>query len=153
MSRSNTGFTLVEVMVALMIVALTLPALLFGLDQQIDGTAYLRDRSMAQMVASNRMSELRLLLGPGGRSLTGRLAGSEDLAGRTWYWSVQTQTTEVPNYSRVEVRVQALEEDDAPALATLVAYLAVGLNGESGLTKVDVQRSVGPQSADVTDHG
>ena len=33
------GFTLIEVMVALTVVAVTLPALLFLLSQQIDGTA------------------------------------------------------------------------------------------------------------------
>ena len=43
------GFTLIEVMVALTVVAVTLPALLFLLSQQIDGTAYLRDRSVAQL--------------------------------------------------------------------------------------------------------
>ena len=41
------GFTLIEVMVALTVVAVTLPALLFLLSQQVDGTAYLRDRSIA----------------------------------------------------------------------------------------------------------
>lgn len=46
--NQHCGFTLIEVMVALTVVAVTLPALLFLLSQQIDGTAYLRDRSVAQ---------------------------------------------------------------------------------------------------------
>ena len=54
------GFTLIEVMVALTVVAVTLPALLFLLSQQIDGTAYLRDRSVAQWVAADRVAEVRL---------------------------------------------------------------------------------------------
>ena len=57
--KNNAGFTLVEVMVALAIVALAVPALLFTLDQQIDGSSYLRDRSLAQIVAVNRLAELR----------------------------------------------------------------------------------------------
>jgi type II secretion system protein I len=69
--RRSAGFTLVEVMVALAIVALALPALLLTLDQQIDGTAYLRDRSLAQIVASNRLTEVRLALRSGRQNLRG----------------------------------------------------------------------------------
>lgn len=121
--RLITGFTLIEVMVALLIVALAIPALLFSLDQQVDGTAYLRDRSISQIVASNRMSELRLALSTGNRSLRGRLSGSEDMAGRSWFWSVQSEATEVPDFTRVEVQVRG-DEEDVLALYTLVAFLA-----------------------------
>ena len=50
------GFTLVEVMVAMAIVAVALPALLFSLYQQLDGTEYLRDRTLASLVAANKLS-------------------------------------------------------------------------------------------------
>ena len=54
--QALTGFTLVEVMVALAVVALAVPALLFTLYQQLEGTEYLRDRSMASWVAANRLN-------------------------------------------------------------------------------------------------
>ena len=120
------GFTLVEVMVALAIVALAIPALLFTLDQQVDGTAYLRDRSLARIVASNRLSELRLALRGQPQALRGRLAGSEEMAGREWFWTVRSQSTEVAGFSRVELQVRASENEDAGALFTLVAFLAAG---------------------------
>ncbi len=121
------GFTLVEVMVALAIVAIAVPALLFTLDQQIDGSAYLRDRSMAQVVASNRLTELRLALRAGRRRLQGTLSGSETLADRDWFWQVRTIATEVPNFSRVEIEVRDRENDTAAPLYTLVAFLAAGV--------------------------
>ena len=65
------GFTLVEVMVALTVVAVTLPALLFLLSQQVDGTAYLRDRSVAQWVAADRVAEVRLTVAKQRRATTG----------------------------------------------------------------------------------
>jgi prepilin-type N-terminal cleavage/methylation domain-containing protein len=52
--------------------------------------AYLRDRSLARIVASNRLSELRLALRGRPAPPRGRLSGSEEtLAGRDWFWRVQ----------------------------------------------------------------
>ncbi|GAB5414794.1 MAG: hypothetical protein Cons2KO_23970 [Congregibacter sp.] len=113
-------------MVALVIVAMAVPALLFTLNQQIDGAAYLRDRSLAQLVASNRMHELRLALRVGSRRLQGNLAGSEEMAGRTWFWSLTSEATEVPDFSRVELQVRDTEEEGTAALYTLVAFLSAG---------------------------
>lgn len=111
-------------MVALAVVALAVPALLFTMDQQIDGTAYLRDRSIAQVVASNRLAELRLALRGGQQSLRGSSSGTEEMAGREWYWRVQSQGTEVPDFSRVEVQVRVIEDNESPSLYTLVAFIA-----------------------------
>jgi general secretion pathway protein I len=118
------GFTLVEVMVALAIVALSVPALLFALDQQIDGTAYLRDKSLARVVASNRLTELRLLAEARGTLPRGSESGEEVLAGRDWYWWVETGSTEVPGFWRVELRVGTDAGEREASLVTLVAYLA-----------------------------
>ena len=89
------GFTLVEVMVALTVVAVTLPALLFLLSQQVDGTAYLRDRSVAQWVAADRVAEVRLTVAKQRRATTGVVAGESERAGRTWYWRSEIQETAV----------------------------------------------------------
>lgn len=127
----SSGFTLIEVMVALAIVALAIPALLFTMDQQIDGTAYIRDRSLAQVVANNRLAELRLALRGGGQTLRGSTTGSEEMAGRSWQWRVQSQATEVPDFSRVEVQIRTQQSDDGPALYTLVAFLAARSDGDA----------------------
>lgn len=121
-------------MVALAIVALAVPALLFTMDQHIDGTAYIRDRSLAQVVASNRLTELRLALRGGRQSLRGSTTGSEEMAGREWFWRVSSQATEVPDFSRVEVQVRLgppADEDEA-VLYTLVAFVAARSDGAGG---------------------
>ncbi|KGE05374.1 type II secretion system minor pseudopilin GspI [Pseudohaliea rubra] len=117
------GFTLVEVLVALAVVALSLPALLFALDQQVDGTAYLRDKSLARLVASNKLTEVRLLAGARGQLLRGSESGEERLAGRDWYWWLDSSSTEVPGFNRITVRVSLSPGDDANSLVTLVGYL------------------------------
>ncbi|CAI8431197.1 MAG TPA: type II secretion system protein GspI [Halieaceae bacterium] len=119
----QAGFTLIEVMVALTVVAVTLPALLFLLSQQIDGTAYLRDRSVAQWVAADRVAEVRLVTAKLRRAESGVIAGESVRAGRTWYWRSEIQETPVPGFMRLTVTVTGEDADDDSSLFTLDAFL------------------------------
>lgn len=118
------GFTLVEVMVALAVVAVALPALLVTLSQQLDGLRYLEDRTQAQWVAANRLAELRLVVGAKGSLQTGRVSGNEELAGRNWYWWSEGVETEVPGFFRYEIAVSDQEDGEASPIHTLDGYLA-----------------------------
>lgn len=123
-SRRSCGFTLVEVMVALAIVALSVPALLFTLDQHIDGTAHLRDKSMASLVAGNKLAEVRLLAASRRQLLQGSETGTADMAGREWFWWLESEQTQVPQFFRIEVRVGLREGQPETALISRVAYLS-----------------------------
>lgn len=119
------GFTLVEVMVALAVVALAVPALLFTLYQQLEGTEYLRDRSMASWVAANRLNELKLVVAKQGAVPEGQLSGETRLAQRDWYWWIEQEGTEVPGFIRVDINV-ATEETAEKGLHTLTAFISAG---------------------------
>ena len=99
------GFTLVEVMVALAIVAIALPALLMALYQQIDDTAYLRDKTLAYMVAENKLAEIRLVIGSTRNLSAGKDSGLASMADRDWYWLVEIKATEVEKFFRVDITV------------------------------------------------
>ena len=124
-----SGFTLVEVMVAMAVVAIALPALLVALYQQVDNTAYLRDKSMAHAVAANKLTELRLL----SRAREGLFQGSDggvaEMGDRDWYWWLQTQPTEIEQFYRVEIAVALEETSQDTPLYTLVAFLSLELRG------------------------
>lgn len=126
------GFTLIEVMVALAIVAIALPALMFALYQQVDGTGYLRDKSLAQMVARNKLVELRLLTAARASLFSGEDSGVEELAGRQWYWTLSSSGTEVPSFSRVEINVAEGEGAGEQSLYTLVAFMSADLRADAG---------------------
>ena len=118
------GFTLVEVMVALAIVAVALPAVLMSLYQQVDDTAYLRDKTLAHMVAENRLAEIRLVIGATRNLAVGKDSGLASMADRDWYWWVETKATEVANFFRVEITVSLEEEQREQPLYALTAFMS-----------------------------
>ena len=118
------GFTLVEVMVALAVVAIALPALMVALYQQVDGTAYLRDKSFAQMVADNKLTEIRLVAMASNQLPEGRAAGVTELADREWYWWRESTRTELDNFFRIEIRVALDEDREGEPLALLAAFMS-----------------------------
>ena len=118
------GFTLVEVMVALAIVAIALPAVLMSLSRQIDDTAYLRDKSLAHMVAANKLQEMRLVIASTRTLTAGKDGGAARMADRDWYWWVETKPTAVDQFFRVEISVAQEEKQREHPLYTLTAFMS-----------------------------
>jgi general secretion pathway protein I len=124
------GFTLVEVMVALAVVAIALPALLVSLYQHVDNTGYLRDKSLAQMVAANKLEELRIISSASESLLQGKDSGVATMADRDWYWWLDSKPTQVDQFFRVEIDVAASEELRDQPLISLVAFMSADLRTE-----------------------
>lgn len=122
-SLSERGFTLVEVMVALAVVAIALPALMVTLYGQMDDTAYLRDKTLAQMVASNKLAETRLAAAVAKQVKTDKTNGVVRMADRDWYWWIESTKTPVDNFFRLEIRVALEETQQATPLYTLSAFM------------------------------
>jgi general secretion pathway protein I len=117
-------------MVALAVVAIALPALLVALYQQIDSTAYLRDKSLAHMVAANKLTELRILSRARQSLLQGKDGGVAQMGEREWYWWLQSEATEVEQFYRVEINVALDEAARDNPLYTLVAFMSADLGSE-----------------------
>lgn len=115
-SKRHRGFTLVEVMVALAVVAVALPALLFVYMQQVDNTGYLRDKWLASQVIENKWAEVHLLTQTRGFKLDGKQTGEVTLANRQWTWLLTKEKTPVDFFFRYELKIFAAEDDELPLL-------------------------------------
>ncbi len=98
----ENGFTLVEVMVALTIVALSLTAIAASMNQMIDAANTMRERTYASWIAQNKITELRLANVLPEVSST---SGEVDYAGTEWSWRAVVSETGVESFYRVDVSV------------------------------------------------
>jgi general secretion pathway protein I len=103
-SPPSRGFTLIEVLVALMIVAMGLAALMVAVSGTARTSGYLRDKTLAQWMALNRLTEVRLNLTKSGQNTD---IGDVNFANRTWHYDTRYFDTSIATMKRVVVRVYA----------------------------------------------
>lgn len=100
--RSERGFTLIEVMVALTIVALSLTAIAATMNQMIDAANTMRDRTYASWIAQNKITEMRL---SGAIPEVSTTDGELEYARTDWEWTAVVSESGVENLMRVDVSV------------------------------------------------
>ncbi len=114
------GFSLIEALVALAILAIATVGLVGAVEQHIDSTRAMERRAAAMWVAENRMAEL---------AIGGAAVGPRDVAmlGQAWRVAVVRSTTDDPDIVRVRVSVFA-ERDPTPT-ASLDGFVDAGQGG------------------------
>ncbi len=118
--RRSRGFTLVEVLVALAILAVALAAASRASLMMADSSSALRERLLAGWVAQNRLAELQARRAwPD----AGTREGETEQAGMKLIWRETASTTQNRAFRRIEISVAAADRGDH-ALARLTGYLS-----------------------------
>lgn len=115
--RCSRGFTLIEVLIALAVIALALLALTRTARVQVQAFDGLRERTLAGWVAANALEDTRL---SGAFATTGASDGRAELGGREWRWTRDIETTQNTEIHRIDIRV-FLRDATQPS-ATLTGF-------------------------------
>lgn len=115
----HQGFTLLEVLLALVIISLAMMAGLSSTQSTTRNLNYMQDRTLAYWAAQNALVQMQLKI-DGIRPAAGRWQSEMTFAGRTWYWQAFSSATANPNIMQILVEVRDQEKGDP--LTTVVNY-------------------------------
>jgi general secretion pathway protein I len=120
------GMTLLEVMVAMVIFAITATAILKATGEHLNSVGQIEEITFASYVANNRLTEAHL---ESSWPPKNKQKGSQEMAGRTWYWQQQILTTSDKDFRAIEVSV-SLDPEHGSSITTVTSYLAKPTGGK-----------------------
>lgn len=122
---TQRGFTLIEVMVALMIVGLALPAMISSIGTVVDSTARMEKQIYAGWIAQNKLQEIRLTKELQNEVPKTRQRDSLEFAGQEWDWQIDVteQETIVGKVYRFDIKVGEKDAKDKAWLAVLQGFM------------------------------
>ena len=103
------AFTLIEVMVALMVIVISLMAIIDSTSSSTWRAVYLKEKTIAGWIAQNRIALYR------GKKTWGKVSntnGKVTMAEVDWQWKMKVSETDDDELRRIDVEVY-LEDDDA----------------------------------------
>ncbi len=111
----SRGFTLLEVLIALAIVAMSVGALLGTVTSSASNISYLHEKTLAEWVALNRLTEVRIAQT---FPVTGKRTGNSDMGGMRWQWEQEVTELPIKGMFRIDVHARPTGEtvDDTKPL-------------------------------------
>ena len=116
----RSGFTLIEVLVALVIASLGLAAVLSVVTNSARDATYLRDKTLASWIGLNQVTLVRI-----SNSLPSvdKTSGDIEFANGKWKWQQTVTQTEVPGMRRLDVAVRHAEDPENSPVATVSGFV------------------------------
>lgn len=120
--KCQVGFTLVEVMVALVIFAVLSVTLLTRLGDNIRAEQHLQQKALAEIIAENTLAQLRLKRD---WSAISNKTDTVSMGDQQWIVSTEVKDTKNENLKQVDVHVgpKAERAGQDTAIITLTSYL------------------------------
>lgn len=109
--KQQSGFTLIEVLVALLILAISMAAIIRATSQTVKDLDYLQNKTTAHWVALNTLARLQANALP---NLNTRNInrGQEVMLGRNWQWQLSLKANpQSPNIYQATVEVSLQGQD------------------------------------------
>ncbi|MGD9843253.1 MAG: type II secretion system minor pseudopilin GspI [Steroidobacteraceae bacterium] len=127
-SSTQAGFTLIEVLAALVIVSLGMLAVIGAVGQTVNNATYLREKTIAHWVAMNKLTEVRLSNASLENTETN---GDIEMAGSNWHWRMEVSSTDVDSMQRINIHVAPKDAGDDASIANISGFYgtAVTVNG------------------------
>ncbi len=127
---SSAGFTLLELLIAVAVLAIAMAALIGSFGRFAEQASYLRQRTQATWVAHNLLTEQMLRVD---WPATGEKSDETTLAEQVWDYRLTVSTTDDRELRRVEVKVYAQGVDadkaESPTAASLTGFISCVAKG------------------------
>jgi general secretion pathway protein I len=120
MKKQTSGFTLIEVLLALSVIAIALTALLLATSQSIKGTAQLQNKMLGHLVTTQALARLQLNLTPLGKNQ--ETTESMVLFGTTWSWHAKATSTNTQGLEQIEITANPAKNNTPTDTLTSFRY-------------------------------
>ena len=107
--RYTQGFTLLEVLIALAVLALSMGAVIKATSDYTGNQSYLRDLTLAMWVERNVLVRFQV---EGEWLSVGERKGTEEMGNQEWRWMTRISQTEEAELRRLDVEVYPVDSDD-----------------------------------------
>lgn len=121
MNNRNIGFTLIEVLIALAVIAIALTALLKATSQVVEHTTRIKDKSISHWIAMQGITAIQLGLIP--VSLNQEITETTHMLGQRWYWRARLATTSINHTQKITITIS--KNASGPFTDPLIAFRMV----------------------------